>query len=222
MSRPLLAWAVLPLTVFVTVTVLVLTGPDWFVDADQRMSAALESVVTPNPRVRALAQAVTIAGSGWLALGLVLVLGGALLATARAALAVWLAAAVGGSALVNSGVKQAVGRDRPSYLDTVITPVGSSFPSGHSQSVVVTSVSVLLVVGWATVVVGRAARVASFVLVVLTVAAVGWTRVALGVHWPSDVLGGWALGSAWVLAATAVLVGRRSTARRTSAGPVAR
>lgn len=200
-------WAVLALAVFAGVAVLVATEPAWFVDADQQVSASTEATAADTPWVSELAQAVTLLGSGWVALALVLAVGGALLVARRPFLAFWLAAAVGGSALLNTVVKAGVQRDRPDYPGTVIDPLGSSFPSGHSQSVVVTWVSVLLVVGWATVLAGQAARVASVLFVVLAVAAVGWSRVALGVHWPSDVLGGWSLGSAWVLAATAALLG---------------
>ncbi len=205
--RSLLLWAALALAVFTGVAVLVATEPAWFVDADQHVSASTQATAAGSPWVSTLAQAVTLLGSGWVALALVLAVGGALLVARRPFLAFWLAAAVGGSALLNTVVKAGVQRDRPDYPGTVIDPLGSSFPSGHSQSVVVTWVSVLLVVGWATVLAGQAARVASVLFVVLAVAAVGWSRVAMGVHWPSDVLGGWSLGSAWVLAATAALLG---------------
>ena len=207
MRRSLLLWAVPALAVFVGVAVLVVTEPSWFTDADVQVSASLESTATGTPWVSTLAQLVTLLGSGWVAMGLVLVVGGVLLATKNTVLAVWLAASVGGSALLNTAVKEAVQRDRPDYPGTVVDPLGSSFPSGHSQSVVVTWVSVLLVVGWMTVLLRRAARVSSVVVVVAMVVAVGWSRVVLGVHWPSDVVGGWSLGSAWVLAATAVLIG---------------
>ncbi len=46
----------------------------------------------------------------------------------------------------------------------------------------------------------RAARVILLALAIGLTLAVGVSRVALGVHWPSDVLAGWAAGSAWALA----------------------
>jgi undecaprenyl-diphosphatase len=50
---------------------------------------------------------------------------------------------------------------------------------------------------------------------VVSVAGVGWTRVYLGVHWPSDVLGGWLFG--WCCVAVAVLGHRRLSAPRNPA-----
>jgi undecaprenyl-diphosphatase len=54
-----------------------------------------------------------------------------------------------------------------------------------------------------------------FVLAAVMVLAIGFSRVYLGVHWPSDVLAGWSLGGAWALGAWTVL--RRLT-RRPPAG----
>jgi undecaprenyl-diphosphatase len=66
-------------------------------------------------------------------------------------------------------------------------------------------------------VVGRLRPVA-VVLVTSVVAAVGLSRVLLGAHWPSDVAGGWLLGSAWVMAATVVLLRRGAGADVVRAG----
>ena len=62
----------------------------------------------------------------------------------------------------------------------------------------------------------RGTKAMVFVLAALLVVAIGVSRVYLGVHWPSDVLAGWALGGAFALAAWSVL---RRIARRPPAGP---
>ena len=81
-----------------------------------------------------------------------------------------------------------------------------------------TYVAVVLVAGGQVgLVVGRLRPVAA-VVVTAVVAAVGLSRVLLGAHWPSDVAGGWLLGSAWVMAATVFLLRRSAGADVVRAG----
>lgn len=121
-------------------------------------------------------------------------------------LAGWLAVVVAGSALLSTLVKNAVERTRPPTLGVLASAHGFSFPSGHTQAATVTYAAIVLVVGWILIRPGPAVRRVSAVLVVLVVGAVGLSRVFLGVHWPTDVLGGWLIGSAWVTGAAYVLV----------------
>jgi undecaprenyl-diphosphatase len=118
----------------------------------------------------------------------------------RRRLAVFVVVAVAGGSLLNTLVKLAVDRARPVLPNPVAHASGMSFPSGHAQSAVVVA-SVLLLVFLPRL--HGAWRVAVVALAVAMVLAIGFSRIALGVHYASDVLAGYALGGAWVAAITA-------------------
>jgi undecaprenyl-diphosphatase len=105
-----------------------------------------------------------------------------------------------GNSLLNSVVKAAVNRARPVLPDPVAHAPGVSFPSGHAQAAVV-AYSVLLLVFLPSL--REPWRRIAVVVAVLMVLAIGFSRVALGVHYASDVLAGYVLGAAWVTAMTA-------------------
>lgn len=103
--------------------------------------------------------------------------------------------AIIGSALLNLGAKQLFARARPSLWESIAPESTFSFPSGHAMGSI-TLALVLVLLAWHT----RwrwwvAAPMAAFV------AMVGLSRVYLGVHYPSDILAGWAAASAWTVAA---------------------
>ena len=108
---------------------------------------------------------------------------------------------VAGSAVLNAVVKRAVQRTRPAVADPLTTATGLSFPSGHAQSAVVTYATLLLLF-WSAMRTGWR-RVAVTVAAVM-VLGIGLSRVALSVHYVSDVLAGYVLGMAWVVATTAL------------------
>jgi membrane-associated phospholipid phosphatase len=105
-----------------------------------------------------------------------------------------------GSSVLNAQVKLAVDRSRPVLPDPVAHANGMSFPSGHAQSAMVAAAVLLLVFLPAL---RGAWRPVAVVVAVTLVAAIGFARVALGVHYVSDVLAGYVLGAAWVAAMTA-------------------
>ncbi|MDX8032644.1 phosphatase PAP2 family protein [Lentzea sp. BCCO 10_0856] len=108
---------------------------------------------------------------------------------------------VAGSAVLNAMVKRAVQRARPVVTDPLTTVTGLSFPSGHAQSAVVTYATLLLLF-W-SLLRSMWRRVAVSVAAVM-VLGIGLSRVALSVHYVSDVFAGYVLGMAWVVATTAL------------------
>ncbi len=115
-------------------------------------------------------------------------------------LALWAAATVAGGALIDVVLKAAVGRARPHFAHPVAIAPGGSFPSGHAFTSTLAAAVVLL---WALPLLSRRGKAAAWTVAVLVPLAVGVSRVALGVHWVSDVVGGWLLGAGLVAATSA-------------------
>lgn len=125
----------------------------------------------------------------------------------RIALAVILA--IGGGLLLSLALKAGFDRPRPDLVSHGSIIYTSSFPSGHSMLAAV----VFLTCGAFLAAAHDRRRVRVYILgyAVLLALLVGVSRVYLGVHWPTDVLAGWAAGSAW--AAACWLVARWLQAR---------
>ena len=195
-SRP----AVLVALMLVFLLAFLFGGPENIVDVGAiRQSLGLRIA---NPNFSAAMIAVTQTGSAYATLGL----------GAIAALWLWLrgardrayllAAMVIAERLTMDGLKLLVGRPRPSIDAHPVATHSSSFPSGHATNTMAVFVGIALFVAPA------AYRKQAVIAAVSMSLLVGFTRPFLGVHWPSDVIGGWALGLAavWI----AVQVGNRS------------
>jgi undecaprenyl-diphosphatase len=135
-------------------------------------------------------------------------------------LALWLTMTSLLTAAVQQGTKWAVDRERPGWPDPVDSAHYASFPSGHAMTAAVGCGLLLWVLalhwreGW------RGWSVAT-VAAVVSVLGVGWTRVYLGVHWPSDVVAGWLLGCFFVVVSilTFRMYGRSAGRGTGRAGP---
>jgi undecaprenyl-diphosphatase len=130
--------------------------------------------------------------------------------------AAWLVTAVVGIGPLTAVLKEWFGRLRPDFAGGGARYETLSYPSGHASGIA-TLVAVALVLAWPLLAARgrRWAVVAGAALVLL----VGLTRMWLGVHFLSDVVGGWALGIAWVLAtalAFGALPGGRAALRGTT------
>jgi len=105
-------------------------------------------------------------------------------------------------------------RARPTLVDYDVVTHSVSFPSGHAGNSAITFLAIALIAG--PFFRNRNAVCAGAAALIL---AVGLTRPMLGVHWPTDVLAGWAWGTAWTLAWTQLL-GQWMGGSRTAGCPV--
>ena len=108
-------------------------------------------------------------------------------------------------------IKYVVARPRPELWATIVHPSGFSFPSGHA----VASAALYPLLGW-MLLRRRGTAGAGFCGGALFALFVGFGRLYLGVHWPTDVLAGWLLGFAQSGVAVAWLAGRVSVRQAAS------
>jgi membrane-associated phospholipid phosphatase len=120
--------------------------------------------------------------------------------------AVLLALGVGGAAGINVLLKLSFHRVRPALWVPVVHESSFSFPSGHAVASSALALSVIML-GWDT-----RWRWPVTVLGLAYALLIGLSRVYLGVHYPSDVAGGWIVGCVWVAAVWAILGRRRRKA----------
>jgi len=102
--------------------------------------------------------------------------------------------AIIGSALLNLGAKPLFARDRPSLWESIAPEGNYSFPSGHAMGSMTLACVLVLLCWWTRV------RWPVCVAAIVFVTLVGASRVYLGVHYPSDILAGWAAAIAWTYA----------------------
>ena len=124
----------------------------------------------------------------------------------RIGAAVLVVLALAGQAVLEMITKLSVGRHRPFFAPALAHAGGNSFPSGHAMTAFVAfGVLVLLA--------PLRLRLASLAVGVVAVTLVSFSRLALGVHYLTDVLGAWALGAAWLVVADALTYGLRAGRR---------
>jgi len=123
-----------------------------------------------------------------------------------------LALSLGGAVALYDLIKPLVGRPRPHVGQMVSTATGYAFPSGHATQTA--AVAVTLAALGAALTGSWLQKVTIWSAVALVCVIVGFSRVYLGVHWPTDVVAGYTLGALW--AALCALAVRRPDERPTS------
>lgn len=154
------------------------------------------------PWVEELARDVTGLGGLGVLTFLTLAAAGLLWLQRRRGTALYVLAAVGSGVTLSNAAKAFFDRPRPDLVPHGSFVYTASFPSGHSlmAAVVYLTLAALVARGFPE----RRLRAYVVALAILVTLAVGASRVYLGVHWPTDVLAGWAAGGAWALACAAL------------------
>ncbi|WP_411734673.1 phosphatase PAP2 family protein [Paeniglutamicibacter sp.] len=109
-----------------------------------------------------------------------------------------IAVTAAGSVVLTVVLKHTLGRARPPLDDALFpVPESYSFPSGHSLN----SIAILGIIGYLSVLIlrSRLARILVLCTLGCFVAGVGWSRIYLGHHWLTDVMGGLLIGGSWVV-----------------------
>jgi undecaprenyl-diphosphatase len=163
--------------------------------ADHGAATGINGLIAGRGPLVAVVKAVTWLGSSavlWTVIGALTVV---LAIRRRWRLAVYLLVAGAGALVLDPVLKSLVARLRPVVAHPVAHGTGNSFPSGHSLGSIVCYGAILLV--FLPAARGRWRRAFTAGIVTL-VALIGISRIMLGVHYISDVLGGWALGITWL------------------------
>jgi membrane-associated phospholipid phosphatase len=167
---------------------------------DQQVATDAHSLAVDHHALVTWMKAVSTYGAPRTFWIVVAVLAAVLVFRKAARLAVWAGVTMAGAALLDNVIKTVADRARPHFANPVASAPGKSFPSGHALESLVGVAIVLIVVlpllrpAWRWVVVAFG---------VALVALIGFARVALGVHYLSDVVGGWIFALAWVAATCA-------------------
>lgn len=117
--------------------------------------------------------------------------------------AVLLALTVIGAWMVDGAIKALVGRPRPEIVPHLTEAGGASFPSGHAFNSAVVYIAIAL--AFATLSARESVRLTIIGTAIVGSLVIAWTRVWLGVHFPSDVTAGWLGGAGWAFLAAALL-----------------
>ncbi|HEV2886949.1 MAG TPA: phosphatase PAP2 family protein [Jatrophihabitans sp.] len=200
---------------FVTVLLLVHSSSPRLLRLDRSTSADLHRYALTHPGFTSLMRALSNSGKSVVWYAVMALVAGWLLWRRLRRLAIFVVVTVLGSTLLNNVVKLAVNRARPHLDNPVAVAAGKSFPSGHSQAAIV-GYGVLLAVFLP--IIPRRWRPLAIAVATLMVLLIGFSRIALGVHYLSDVIGAFLIGTVWLIGmVTAFRTWRRESGKPANA-----
>jgi undecaprenyl-diphosphatase len=185
--------------------------------ADHGAATGINSLIAGNATLVSVVKAVTFLGSNGVLWAVIAAATVILAIRRRWRLAAYLLITGAGALTLDPILKSLVGRLRPVVAHPIAHGTGDSFPSGHSLGSIVCYGAILLVFLPAA----RGRWRTAFVTVILTlVALIGISRILLGVHYLSDVLGAWAVGITWLGITALAFEATRSAAGQPVTDPV--
>lgn len=166
---------------------------------------------TATPQLNVFAATLTKFGVFWGVFPVAFVVGLVLLLRRQWRRSAYLITTLLGSIVINRTAKALLHRVRPHLWESPAPEFDYGFPSGHAMSSM-TLVAALVILAW-----GSRWRWPVFILGSVFVLAIGWTRLYLGVHYPSDILAGWMASVAWAVGVS-MLIRPYSTKRTAGNG----
>lgn len=161
---------------------------------DNKVITYVQSYV--NPKLTSIIGVLTEIGSVKIVVIFVFVLGAILFFKKRIALSIFVIGASTAGGVFNLLLKSIIQRERPDIL-RIVEASGYSFPSGHSMGSIIFYGSLAFVIIYFSK--SKLTKLLTIVVTTLLVLFIGVSRIYLGVHYPTDVVAGFAFGSAWLL-----------------------
>lgn len=177
---------------------------------DTRSDAQLHQLLLGHTTDVKIAKDVSYIGMPEAWYPIIVVIAVILLLQRELALAVFVGSVAVGGAILNEGFKIGLDRHRPVLTHPFAHSSSGSFPSGHSMGTFFAAAVLLFL--FLRVRRGAGARLLAALVAIAFVVVIAFTRLALGLHYPSDLLAGWALAGAWFTFCLLVL-GSSRTAR---------
>ncbi|MET0362424.1 MAG: phosphatase PAP2 family protein [Sphingobium sp.] len=172
---------------------------------------AMRHSAHPGTALTAIMLGITRLGDGMTLTILVLLVAGFLFTARKHGMAALLILATTAGTMTVQLLKRLIDRPRPDVVEHWADFAHASFPSGHAANSAIIYLTLAVLI--ARSVKSRALRLYVVAAAALLTLLIGMSRLYLGVHWPTDVLAGWAFGAGWAIFCSSVALWLQSRHR---------